>query len=133
KHYGENNIVRNNFFAFARDHQIQRTRPEPHISFTFETNIVYFDSGAVLEGDWSDDHVAMDWNVYFDARPDAKPETLRFAGGGIDKWRKRGHDKHSLVADPLFVAPLQHDFRLKPNSPALKLGFHQIDLNQVKQ
>jgi hypothetical protein len=40
QHYGETNILLNNIFAFARDHQIQRSRPESHPSFTFETNIV---------------------------------------------------------------------------------------------
>src|SRR5208282_6072295 len=29
QHYGETNILRNNIFAFARDHQIQPTPPEP--------------------------------------------------------------------------------------------------------
>ena len=58
QHYGETNIVRNNIFAFARDHQIQRTRPEPHRSFSFVTNIVYFDSGILLTGDWSGDQLS---------------------------------------------------------------------------
>jgi len=51
QHYGETTLVQNNIFASARDHQIQRTRPEPHVSFSFQTNIVYFDKGALLAGD----------------------------------------------------------------------------------
>ena len=132
QHYGETNVVRNNVFAFARDHQIQRTRPEPHQSFSFVTNIVYFDSGVVLTGDWSDDaHYQMDWNVYFDARPDAKPDQLGLGPCTWEKWLERGHDRHSLVADPLFVAPQRNDFQLQPNSPAFKLGFRPIDLSHV--
>ena len=37
----------------------------------------------------------------------------------------------ALLADPLFVAPEKFDLRLKPESPALKLGFKPIDLNTV--
>ncbi len=47
------------------------------------------------------------------------------------QWRLRGHDQHSLIADPLFVAPEQDDFRLRTNSPALNLGFRPIDLTRV--
>ena len=129
QHYGETNVVRNNIFAFARDHQIQRTRPEPHRSFSFVTNIVYFDSGNLLTGDLSDDNYLMDWNLYFDARPDAKPDQLRLGPCTWQKWQERGHDQHSLVADPLFVAPAKNDFRLQPNSPAFTLGFRPIDLS----
>ena len=131
QHYGATNLVCNNVFAFARDHQIQRTRPEPHLSFTFVTNIVYFDQGVVLGGNWSNDQYRMDWNIYWDARPGAKNGDTQFAGASQDQWRARGHDLHSAVADPLFVAPAEHDFRLQPNSPALKLGFQPIDLTQV--
>ena len=130
QHYGETNVVRNNIFAFARDHQIQRTRPESHSSFHFQTNIVYFDSGALLGGDWSGDNYEMDWNLYFDARP-TPADALRFGGDTLGKWRERGHDRHSVLADPLFLAPQQSDFRLRANSPALKIGFQPIDLSAV--
>ncbi len=131
QHYGATNVVRNNIFAFARDHQVQRTRPEPHRSFAFVTNIVYFDSGTLLTGDLSNDHYVFDWNVYFDARPDAKPDQLRVGPCTWEKWQARGHDRHSLVTDPRFVAPDKNDFRLQPDSPALKLGFRPIDLSRV--
>jgi hypothetical protein len=131
QHYGETNIVRNNIFAFARDHQIQRTLPESHRSFSFTNNIVYFDSGSLLTGDLSGDQYEFDRNVYFDARPDAKPDHFRLGPCTWEKWQERGHDQHSLIADPLFVAPGENDYRLQPNSPAFKLGFRPIDLRHV--
>jgi hypothetical protein len=131
QHYGATNIVRNNIFAFARDHQLQRTRPEPHVSFSFQTNIVYFDQGVLLGGNWSNDQYRMDRDLYFDARPGAKEENLRFAGATLEQWRARGHDTHSLLADPLFTAPRQDDFRLRPESPAFQLGFRPLALDDV--
>jgi hypothetical protein len=129
QHYGETNLVRNNIFAFGRDQQLQRTRNEPHISFSFETNIVYFDSGALLSGDWSGTNFLMDWNLYFDARPIAK--AITFGNSSLKAWREGGYDRNSVMADPLFIAPKENDFRLRPDSPALRLGFEPIDLRQV--
>ena len=131
QHYGETNVVRNNIFAFARDHQLQRTRPEPHSSFTFTNNIVYYDSGSLLAGDLSGDNYQMEGNLYFDARPDANPDQLRLGPCTWQEWQQRGHDQHSLVADPLFIAPGENDFRLQATSPAFKLGFQPIDLSHV--
>jgi hypothetical protein len=65
QHYGETNFVRNNIFALAQVHQVQRSRVEPHQSFSFETNIVFFDTGVLLGNEWADDKFKMDWNVYF--------------------------------------------------------------------
>ena len=129
QHYGETNIVRNNIFAFGRDQQLQRSREEEHLSFSFSNNIVYFDKGVLLGSTWKNDHFIIDRNIYWDTRLAANPDEMKFAGASFEKWRERGHDLHSLIADPLFVSPEQNYFRLKPDSPAFTLGFHEIDLS----
>jgi parallel beta-helix repeat protein len=52
----------------------------------------------------------------------------------IDEWRAwqaQGLDMHSLLADPLFVDMKRGDYRLKPGSPALKLGFKPIAVDRI--
>ncbi|NQT16586.1 MAG: hypothetical protein HQ582_27755, partial [Planctomycetes bacterium] len=46
-------------------------------------------------------------------------------------WKATGKDEHSLFADPLFVDPANHDYRLRPESPALGLGFKQIPFDKI--
>ena len=130
QHYGRENHIENNILAFGTLHQIQRTRTEKHVSFFFERNIVYWDNDSPLLGsNWRDDNFRMDHNLYFQAA--GKPVT--FPGGlTLNQWQeKRGQDKHSIVADPLLVDPGKDDFRLKPDSPALKLGFKPFDVSQA--
>jgi hypothetical protein len=131
QHYGRDNIVRNNIFAFGKEHQLMRTREEPHVSFILTNNIVYFESGSLLGSNWKNENFVLDYNLYFDARSGAAPETMKFGEGTLEQWRQRGHDVHSVITDPLFVAPEKYDFRLQSNSPALKLGFHPIDVSGV--
>jgi parallel beta-helix repeat protein len=127
QHYGAENTIRNNVFAFATNYQLQRTRPEEHKVFTFERNIVYFNDGVLLGGDWSDNKHVMDYNVYWNAA--GKP--FDFAGKSFEDWKKQGQDANSIIADPKFVNPKKYDFRLRPDSPALKLGFKPIDVSKV--
>ena len=42
-----------------------------------------------------------------------------------------GQDRHSLVADPLFVDPDNDDYRLRADSPAFKLGFKAIPVEKI--
>jgi len=130
QHYGRENRITNNIFAFATQHQLQRSRIEQHISFFFERNIVYWDNdGPLLGSNWSDNNFRMDYNLYFNAA--GKPVT--FADGlSLQQWQeKKDQDKHSIIADPLFVDPAKDDFRLKPDSPALKLGFKPFDASKA--
>lgn len=46
-------------------------------------------------------------------------------------WQALGQDRHSVVADPLFVNADKDDYRLKPNSPAFKLGFQPIPVEKI--
>ena len=49
----------------------------------------------------------------------------------LDQEQPLGVEAHSISADPLFVSWETGDFRLKPESPGLKLGFRQIDRSQI--
>jgi len=131
QHYGETNLLRNNIFAFGRDQQLQRTRPEQHSSFTITTNIVYFNSGVLLGGDWSGDKYVIERNLYFDARPGVKLDNFPFGQGTAIEWVRRGHDRYSVFGDPQFMDPANGDFRLKLNSAAFRIGFGPIDTTSI--
>jgi len=49
----------------------------------------------------------------------------------LEKWQQEGFDTHSVVKDLLFVDAASDDYRLKPDSPALKLGFEPIDQGKI--
>lgn len=123
QHYGKENLVRNNIFAFGREAQVIRTRPEEHLSFTFEHNIVYWKEGPLLGSNWSDNQFRLDHNLYWNA----VGQPITFAGLSTEAWHAKGQDLHSLIADPLFVRPETGDFRLRRSSPALKTGFRPFE------
>jgi len=46
-------------------------------------------------------------------------------------WQALGFDSNSIIADPLFVDPIHDDYRLRPDSPALKQGFKPIPMDKI--
>lgn len=123
QHYGKENIVRNNIFAFSMDGQLQRSRVEPHLSFSFSNNLVYWRGDKLFSGSWKDTNVVLSHNLYWDASgAPVKFHDLTFAA-----WQALGHDAGSMVADPLFADPDHGDFHLRAGSPALQVGFKPFD------
>lgn len=123
QHYGKENTIRNNILAFSKLYQLQATRVEEHLSFTFENNIVYWDSGELLAGPWDKvKHVSRN-NCYFQAAG----EKVDFIGKPLDQWQAAGHETGSVVADPQLRDPKQDNFDVLPDSPAIKLGFKPFE------
>lgn len=127
QHYGRDNVIRNNIFAFSRTAQLQRSRVEDFRPFSFTHNIVIWKEGNLLDGKWSDDKVELSNNLYFNTAGKA----VNFSGKDFAAWQKSGKDAGSQIADPRFVAAEQLDFHLAPESPALQLGFKPFDYSKA--
>jgi hypothetical protein len=141
QHYGYFNTVRNNIFAFGNSAQVQASRNEARLRFRYMNNIVVWDPASPLldGGEWNwkffdkpergdpKDSLVFRKNLYWPT--DGKiPALLTKTKFTWDEWRKMGRDAGSRFADPLFEDITKRDFRLKPGSPAEKLGFKPWDL-----
>ncbi len=128
--YPYGNLIANNVFAYAQDGQLVRNAfDEPEGNHVhLERNLVYGEKPQMLGGNnWkADSKFTSDRNCFWSET--AVPE---FNGKSLAAWQQTGRDLNSIVADPGFVNPRERDFRLKPGSPALALGFRPIDLSSV--
>jgi len=144
---GRNNIVQNNLFVGSGDCGIHL---HGHASYPEHAALV---SNNIFYG--SPPHAAFlkladrkplrkvlwqcDDNLYFrQGEPD--PVIARSENG--EEWRMAAwratssrdgetYDANSLIADPLFTNAAAGDYRLKPESPALKLGFIPIPVEKI--
>lgn len=133
---GHEHVIRNNIFALGEDYSLWPFHDKR--ANTFRHNIVYLARGHLLvpygrsslderlaasesPGDW-------DRNVYW--HPGAA-DGLRFYQRGFPEWQALGLDRHSRIADPLFVDVPTRNFRLQPESPALALGFLPVGTSQA--
>jgi hypothetical protein len=141
---GPNHVVRNNIidsdgpdllppFTVLAGYKLANVAvDEPPIhnhNYTYENNIVWSSSGAIFRIRGRVDERTfkrVDNNVYYN--PDG---TYSFRQMTLDNWRQMGLDARTKFADPLFVDREKHDYLLKPDSPALALGFQQIDISEI--
>ncbi|HPA17055.1 MAG TPA: right-handed parallel beta-helix repeat-containing protein [Verrucomicrobiae bacterium] len=127
--YGD--VVANNVFAYSGDAQlIRNASDEPdgnHVHL--ERNIVCNANAKMYGGNnWREgSKFTAEKNCYW-SETNAAPD---FAGKAFAEWQEQGRDREGIVADPGFVDPGRRDFRLRPDSPALKLGFRPIEMGGV--
>ncbi|MBM3854853.1 MAG: PDZ domain-containing protein [Verrucomicrobia bacterium] len=114
--------LREGFFRIVRN----------NISPLFSPHVWYPDSRDVVTN-----NILVGQNAY-----DPRGMTMDRARDGIfdfnlfaaytvpEDLRRLGFDRHSLTADPRFVAPASGDFRVQPGSPAERLGFANFPMDR---
>ena len=129
QHYGKENTIRNNIFALNLRSELMLSKAEEHTSLMFTNNIIYFNKGVLYQNKaWMDGLVTIDNNCYWDTRT----KTPKFYNDiSFADWQKLGRDKHSIIADPLFVNPEKFDFHFRKTSNIKKIGFKPFDYSKA--
>jgi hypothetical protein len=141
QHYGRENIVRNNIFAFGEEGVVRLLRNEGHKQFSFYRNILITNGKPVFIGTQEKvlekGNFFSDLNLFYDM---SQKEPFCWIQKGYSfkefsdedkimmrQWNDLDYDRHSLICDPLFKDIQNRDFALHSNSPAFDLGFQPID------
>ncbi len=126
QHYGTDNLVRNNIFAFGTNGQMRLSNPKKSGPITIIENIFYWPTNKLFEVDQLGDDMKFASNLYWQA--DGGPVKF-IKGQSADEWRKR--EPGFVIADPEFVAPERGDFRLKSDRVTKQIGFAPFDVNKA--
>ncbi len=135
QHYGKDNIVRNNIFALGKNGEIQVTRKEDHNELHLTNNIIVTNNTPVYRHTAQKKFTDSD-NLYWDYTNrdhiiSSSGEDMRFRNK-LHKLvvKAMGYYKNAKYEDPLFRDPMQFDFTLADNSPALeKISFEPWNTN----
>lgn len=131
---GRDNVVTNNIFVGSSVSQMQINNFRGNSTGqVLERNVIYWTSpeaAAIRAGHLEPETISVDRNLYWCPGADQFAMQARDHATWAD-WLAAGYDAHSLVEDPLFVAPEDDDYTLKPGSPAFTLGFEAIDATGV--
>ena len=137
QHFGRDNVFANNIFTGFDEFAVWRSKSEPHVTIELRNNIFYWTNpeAKAMTGRGSTSeltNVVADANIWWPAGDAAEEKpSASFIGADWNAWRRLGHDASGRIADPLFVDPAKGDWRLKPDSPALKLGFRAFDWTEA--
>ncbi len=145
---GPNHIVRTNIIDFdgpdllppfaviggSRRANVALARPPIwNHQYTCENNIVWSSSGSIFRISGPPDQetfTQVDNSVYFN--PHGRNTFARIRGKDtLENWHSMGLDANTTLAEPLFVNREHHDYRLKPDSPALALKVRQIGTTEI--
>ena len=148
-HGGWDNTVENNIFVDGAVEQVRLSNMKPDKYPSAKTpavshpgsmsgniikgNIIYYthpQAHLYLFGGWLDQVATFQNNLIYHQ---GKPITIKIGRKELswDQWRNKGQDADSIVADPKFVDPRKDDYRLQPDSPALKMGFKPIPIEKM--
>ncbi len=133
QHYGEDNIVTNNIFAFGGEGQFIISKKEDHNSLTLTNNILVGDNTVMYKNSVKKNWFVDDSNLYWDYKNGGNV----YSGDSMKVVERhtlvvmtaRGYYNNAVFEDPLFRDAANRDFTLAENSPALKTGFVPFEYN----
>lgn len=128
QHYGKDNMIKNNIFAFGGDGQFRITRREEHNSLYLYNNILVGDDSPMYFETTGINWFTDDKNLYWDYNTFGKTvfsgsSTSIFESVNILAMKGKGYYNNGVFADPLFKDAESRDFTLADNSPAIEAGF----------
>ena len=133
QHYGRDNIIRNNIFAFGGEGAFIITKHEEHNSLTATNNIFVTDNATMYAFDTESNWFVDDSNLYWDydrgGRVLSGHTTKLFDRDSLVIVKARGYYNNAVFKDPLFKDAANRDFTLAENSPALEIGFKPFSYN----
>jgi len=145
QHYGKDNIICNNIFAFADTSVVMLARAQAHTGFVLTNNILLSDGTPIYAGGYAhkvnrggafEANHNLVWSTAGEVlgAQDRFPSRLYEPNEPIlnwEQWQALGYDPHSIIADPGFKDPTHGDFRLPEDSPASRIGFKPFPLNEA--
>ncbi len=133
QHYGRDNVVRNNIFAFGGEGAFLITRKEDHNSLTLTNNILVVDDALIHPFNPPKDQFIDNGNLYWDYTNGGNV----YSGDSMSAFERKslvimtakGYYNNAVFADPIFKDAANRDFTLAENSPALETGFKPFEYN----
>ncbi|WP_428936977.1 right-handed parallel beta-helix repeat-containing protein [Fontivita pretiosa] len=138
QHYGRENIVRNNIFAFGQQAVVAITRPVDRPGLTLQRNLLITRQQPIYHLGYGIDpaggHLLADLNLCFSVG--GSPLLFQLAADpqpkALELWQACGQDRHSLLGvNPRLRDAERFDFAVSDDSPAGQIGFRGIDPGQV--
>lgn len=133
QHYGKDNIIKNNIFAFGGEGAFLITRHEEHNSLTLTNNILVVDDALIhpfdIERDWFIDDSNLYWDYTNGGNVYSGNSMSLFERANMVKMTVMGYYNNAVFKNPLFKDAQNRDFTLALNSPALETGFEAWEYN----
>lgn len=125
QHYGCDNVVKNNIFAFGGDSVLRMSIDEMHTCVTVENNIFIADGAPIYthrEKDGISYGVVTKNNILWDVSGNASPYMYEDEKISLEEAQRLGFEDGSVIVDPLLCG----DFNIRDDSPAYDMGFEKI-------
>ena len=140
--WGNDNVIENNIFVESRDRQIvfNSWADKKHWQTKgnrFARNIIYYRSADVPLyelGCWDPKGGIVQCEDNLIYAGGKGPLVAGIAGDPETRWaawHDSGQDARSIIADPLFVDPAKDNYQLRGDSPACKIGFKPIPVEEI--